>query len=1106
MRKTLQLLFVLGLLLLSGCTTSTSESGSEKTSNTATFIKKSGSQTGINFTNRIKETAEKNVLNYEYFYNGGGVAIGDFNGDQKPDVYFTGNMVENKLYLNQGGLSFQDVTAKAGVEGRKGGWTTGTTLVDINADGLLDIYLCYSGDGNEDVRRNTLYINQGLKDGVPTFKDEAAKYGLDLPTHSTQALFFDYDKDGDLDVYILNHSIEDFQNFNAAYVKKQRDPNAGDRLLRNDKGLFTDVSEQAGIKGTPLGFGLGIAASDVNNDGWIDLYISNDYIEEDYLYINQKDGTFQDQLPLQLGHISHFSMGSNIADINNDGWMDIFTLDMLPEDNRRQKLLYGPDTYEKYQYMLRNGFYHQIMRNMLQLNNGDGSFSEIGQLANISNTDWSWSPVFADFDNDGWQDLFITNGYLRDYTNRDFVSYYADQRFKEQRGQESDALMDIIAKMPSTQTSNYLFRNQRDLTFEDKSEDWGFGESILSNGAVAVDLDQDGDLDLVVNNLNKPASIFENQVSEGHYLKVSLQGKSPNNQAIGSKVQLKVNDQWATQEFIPSRGFQSSVAGPLHFGLGKVSLVDSLIVRWPDGSQTVQTKVSVDQTIQLSQEDGQKGTSPKKQNKTLFQRTDPLFAFRHQENPGVDLKKQPLLSYALSYQGPSAVAADFTGDGKNELFVGGAKMQAPTFFVQATDGAWEEKTQNAFTQDLIMEDVTATAFDADEDGDLDLYAASGGYHFLEADLALQDRLYINDGQGNFTKSMKGLPIMRTSTGAVAAADFDQDGDMDLFVGGRLIPGQYPKIPRSYLLENQGEGNFKDVTEEVAPALLYPGLVTATIAEDLNGDKIPDLLLAGEWMPLTAVINQNGEWQVREDFMGEATSGWWQSLHLADLDGDGDCDIIAGNLGENTNLKVKPIEPAQLYVGDYDDNGTIDPLLTHYIQGAPFPFYSRDNLLGQLTHLRKKFVTYESYSDARIEDILEDSQIEQTKKMNVQQGASVWIENQGAGSWVIHKLPVAAQMSPVFAIHTSDLNQDGKLDILLAGNLAETRPSMGPWDANYGQVFLNRGDYFEYLPQHQSGLQLIGDVRSVLTPQKGAYIFFRNNQPPQFYQLSANYFR
>ena len=1083
--------------------------GNEAPNQGGTFVKKTSKRTGIRFINSIQEDEEQNVLNYEYFYNGGGVAVGDLNQDGMPDLYFSGNMVSNQLYLNEGELSFREVTELAGVAGRSGGWNTGVTLVDLNADGLLDIYLCYSGDGAPQQRRNELYINQGANaDGVPQFSEQAADYGLDSPAHTTHALFFDYDRDGDLDAYLLNHSTEDFQSFDATYVKKLSDPYAGDKLLRNDQGTFTEVTEQAGIKSTPLGFGLGVAASDVNNDGWLDLYVSNDYIEEDYLYLNQQDGTFRDVLKEQIGHISHFSMGSDIADINNDGHTDILSLDMLPEDNRRQKLLYGPDTYEKYQSMLRNGFFHQIMRNMLQLNNGDGTFSEIGQLAGISNTDWSWAPIFADFDNDGWKDLFVSNGYLRDYTNRDFVSYYADQRIKAQRGEPSDALMDIIARMESTKTPNYIFRNQGDLTFEDKSKAWGFDELVLTNGAAQADLDGDGDLDLILNNNNAEAAIYENRASTGNYLQLQLRQKGNSNPfAVGSRVELLTPQGKQVQEFMPSRGFQSGMHHGLHFGLGDASVIDTLRVRWPDGTWTQRTQVAVNQQLILKREEAAPVAYTPAVPNAFFRESEQALVYTHEENGDIDFKRQSLLPWGISYQGPTSVQADFNGDGIMDLFLGGAKRQAPRLKTGKADGSFVDSRQPDLVRSLIREDVAAAAFDADGDGDTDLYVGSGGYHYLPQDLALQDRLYLNDGNGFLAEAKDALPLMRTSTGAVAATDMDQDGDIDLFVGGRLIPGQYPRAPRSYILRNDGQGQFTDVTTQVAPGLTSIGMVTAALWQDANGDDTPDLILAGEWMPLTCFTNRDGRLTKQDDFFGPGTEGWWWTLARADLDNDGDQDLIAGNLGQNTNLKVNTDEPTKIYFGDFDDNGAVDPLMTHYIQGKPYPFVSRDNLFSQLTGLRKVFTSYEAYSEAQIEDILTPDQLERAQVLNVRRGASSWIENKGNGSWAVHDLPKAAQMAPVFAIQPLDVNADGALDLVLAGNLADTRPTMGPWDANYGQLLLNDGKgQFTYVPQNKSGLRIIGDVRSIEHLEYAGIhelLFLRNNQAPVRYRLQSN---
>lgn len=1095
------LLAFIGLAAWPGCGGGTGEQTSPKEGATY-FSRLDPAQTGITFTNRLTETEELNVLSYEYFYNGGGVAVGDINNDGLPDLYFSANMAPNKLYLNKGKLQFEDITEKAGLAGRPGGWNTGVNFADINGDGWLDLYLAYSGDKEESLRRNELYINKGAAPGggwEGAFTEQAAAYGLDIPSYTTHSLFFDYDRDGDLDCYLLNHSIDEFQNFDAAFVKKMTDEYAGDKLLRNDDGRFAEVTKAAGIRNNPLGFGLGVAASDLDGDGWIDLYVSNDYTEEDYLYLNNGDGTFREELKGRLGHIPNFSMGNDIADFNNDALPDIMALDMLPEDNRRQKLLYGPDEYEKFQSQLRNGFYHQVMRNMLQLNNGDGTFSEVGQLAGVSNTDWSWAALLADFDNDGWKDLFISNGYLRDYTNRDFMAYYAAERIREARGQASEALMEIIGHMESTKTHNYIFRNEGNLQFSKQVKNWGFEAPMLTNGAAYADLDNDGDLDLVLNNVNEAAAVYENRSPKGNYLKVQFEGAGGNRFGIGARVEARAGGQVMMQEFMPTRGFQSSMHTPLHFGLGSANTADSLLVRWPGGRQQLLTGVKANQLLTLKETDA----SPMEKASgapALFRPAPAPLPFTHEQKPTVDFKRQSLLPYMLTGQGPAMAKGDVNGDGRDDVFAGGAKLQPGAIFLQQADGSFRGSEQEALRKDLIHEDVDAAFFDADQDGDLDLYVVSGGYDYLPEDLALQDRLYLNDGKGGFSRAKDALPLMRSSGSCVAVADADGDGAPDLFVGGRVIPGEYPRTPVSYLLLNDGRGQFRIATDELAPGLSGIGMVTDALW--LDGGQT--LAIAGEWLPLTFFRKEGGQFKnVSGRALESPSAGLWCALAFADLDGDGDEDLVAGNFGTNSQMKASPKEPVTLYYADFDDNGAIDPILTYYIQGKPHPAFSRDEMFSQLVSLKKKFTDYASYADAGIEDILTPEQLGIAKQLKAVELRSVWLENQGDGRWAMYPLPVMAQVAPVFAIEPLDANADGRTDLLLAGNYERTRANWGRFDANHGLLLLNQGGgRWEYVPQHRSGFRVRGDVREILYFEQGGrqlLLFGQTNAPVAGYE-------
>ncbi|MGZ4010854.1 MAG: VCBS repeat-containing protein [Flavisolibacter sp.] len=1040
------------------------------------FTLLSPKQTGISFSNEIKEDEAQNVLAYEYFYNGGGVAVGDINNDGLDDIFFTANLKSNTLYLNEGNFHFKDITKSAKVAGRHD-WKTGCTMVDINGDGWLDIYVCYSGKGTAESRTNELYINNHDN----TFTESAKEYGLDDKGCSTQAIFFDYDRDGDLDCYVVNHNIKAYKNVGLHYLKKDYDSLAADRLYRNDNGHFIDVSKSAGISGNPISFGLGVAVSDINNDGWPDIYVSNDYTEQDYLYINNKNGTFSQREMYAFGHMSQFSMGNDIADINNDGLVDIVTLDMLPEDNRRQKLLQGQENYELYQYMIENGFHYQYMRNMLQLNNGNGTFSEIGQLAGISNTDWSWAPLVADFDNDGYKDLFITNGYMRDYTNKDFLKFWGDYLVKQAVNHDSINYFDIVKMMPSTNVANYAFKNNGDLTYKNVSEDWGLKLFSLSNGAVYTDLDNDGDLDLIVNNINEPAFIFRNESEGKNYLAVQLKGSDKNLNGLGAKLFCYTGGKMQFLEQMPTRGHQSSVSDRLHFGLGDSKEIDSIRVVWPNGNFQVLQKIQANQLITVDQNNS-KSPVPLTSlpAKKMFAYQKPLINYSHLQLEYNDFKRQPLMPVMLSQCSPKMAKADVNGDGLEDIFIGSSQGQSGQLFLQTKDG-FIPSQQPCFSSDSNSVTTSILFFDADNDGDLDLYCASGGYNdFVEGDVRLQDRLFINDGKGNFELAKGNLPPMLVSKSVVCAADFDGDGDLDLFVGGRVVPGMYPQTPESYLLQNDGTGKFTNITASRAPNLRYVGMVTDAKWFDYNKDGKPDLFVVGEWMSPTIFGNSGTQLiPAAEDSVFNKNNGWWNTIEIADLDNDGDSDIVIGNWGLNSQLKCSVNEPLTMIYKDFDNNGSVDPFLCCYIQGKQFPYVSRDELLDEIYPMRKKFTSYKSYADASMSEIFTTDELKDAKTLTTTNLGTSYFENK-KGRFYLHPLPVQAQYSPVYKVLVEDFNDDGFPDLLLLGNNEYPRLKLGKMDANFGTLLLNDGKgNFVYSANKDNGLFIAGDTKDAL---------------------------
>ncbi len=1044
------------------------------------FTSLSKSETGINFRNILQESEELNVLNYMYFYNGGGVAVGDVNNDGLTDVLFTGNMVKNRLFINKGEMHFEDITATSGVAEAQG-WCTGATMVDINQDGWLDIYICRSADTRPEKRANLLYINNKNN----TFSEKAAEYGLADEGYSTQASFFDYDKDGDLDMFLLNHSLNEFAGFSKILpdLKKQVSPIYGNKLYQNDgKGHFLEVSQQEGIISNVLSFGLGVAISDVNNDGWLDIYVSNDFNEQDYLYINQKNGSsiqFIDESASRLGHTSLFSMGSDAADINNDGSPEILTMDMEAEGNHRQKMTSGADNYDKFKLLESLGFGSQFSRNMLHLNNGNGHFAEIAQFSGVSSTDWSWSALFQDYDNDGFKDLFITNGFVKDYTDMDFLKFTTDEQIKANEGQAQKlSVSQLIEKMPKSTVESYIFQNKGNLTFDMKNKDWGIGGNVVSSGAAYADLDNDGDMDLVVNNINEYATVYQNNTNtllKNNYLKVKLLGDNKNASGIGSKILVYADGQTYMQEQMPVRGFQSSVEQVLNFGMGKLSQIDSVVVIWNDDKKQVLTNIKPNQILTVKKsEANQVFVYQDVKNTKLFAEQENNLNFTHTENAYNDFKSQILLPYMLSRSGPCLAKGDINNDGLEDLFVGGASGQSGELFLQQKNGQFTPKPQAIFKQDIASEDCGATFFDADNDKDLDLYVVSGGSEFSPNDATLQDRLYLNDGKGNFSKSQ--LPKETISGSCVRPADIDGDGDLDLFVGGRLIPQNYPTTPESFILINQGKGIFKKDNQQKISGL---GMVTDAVWADINKDNVKDLVVVGEWMPIKIFINKKGK-LVDESatWITLPMNGLWNKILAEDMDNDGDLDLVIGNHGLNSQIKASESQPAEITFKDFDDNGTIDPIMTYYLDGKSYPMPSRDDLLEHLPMLKKKFTDYKSYADAQITDLFSSSELAGSTTLKANNLQTIYLENTGK-SLKIKTLPKEVQFSPVYAMATADVNNDGKKDLILGGNLSTARIKFGKYDASNGTVLFGDGKgNFSYVSSNKTGLNLKGDVRSM----------------------------
>lgn len=1051
------------------------------------YTKLPASRSSIFFQNKIEETPELNILTYEYLYNGGGVATADFNNDGLCDIYFSGNTVSNKLYLNQGELKFLDVTQGAGVSGRES-WKTGVSVVDINDDGWLDIYLCYSGADTTHFLSNELYLNNGVnKSGSLTFTEKAAEYGLDAPnTFSTQASFFDYDRDGDLDMFLINHGNHFFSPFiNTNKLRNMRHPQFGNRLYRHEiekvngvlKHFFKEVSSEAGIHGGGINFSLGVSVSDFNNDKWPDIYVTNDYEEQDFLYINNQKGGFVDITKKSLDHLSRNGMGTDAADFNNDGRIDLIEVDMWPEDNYRQKLLRGPDDYYRYQLMLDSGFHHQQMRNTLQLNNGTDQngipiFSEIGQLAGVSSTDWSWAPLFLDADNDGYKDLFITNGYLRDFTSMDFLKYTVEEEKKRATVEgRSLELYKLISRMSSTKTTDYLFKNNGDLSFLNVSKPWGINEPNLSFGAAYADLDNDGDLELITNNTNEIATIWKNSCSEkklNSYLKIKLKGSAGNQFGIGAKIFLETDSHTQLQEMYLTRGFQSSVEPIAHFGFKQEDKPKRIKVIWPDGSECEVINPETDKLIEISQTSSHQKIEIDKSGQLIFRdfTTAAHLDFIHHENDFVDYNRETLLPYQFSRVGCALATADVNGDGLDDIYVGGASSQQSVLFIQDANQKFKRATSQPWDADTSKEDMSATFFDVDADSDLDLFVVSGSNEFQYGSSDLDDRLYINNGKGDF-KKIDATPADHLNGSCVAAADFDKDGYVDLFVGGNSRPGQFPTVSPSAILRNERDLKTKDIklvvaTKEVNASLREVGMVTDAIWTDFNNDTWPDLIVVGEWMPIRIFRNDKGKLQEVKCESLINSSGLWKRIIARDLDSDGDMDYVIGNAGKNLPWKVSAATPMNLYSSDLNNDGRVDPIITYFNNGKEYPVASRDELLLQINSLRKIYPTYSQFGNATIQDIFKSVNQSITSKLQIQITASVFLINNGNGCFDLKELPIEAQMSCLTGIITDDFNKDGMVDILLAGNFYPYRTQYGSSDAGKG-LLLTGNNKFGFKP-------------------------------------------
>lgn len=1081
-----QSIFILLFLLFSACSTKSDQqkrldkplSDDEKL-----FTLIASEETGIQFRNIVQETLYFNFLNYTYIYNGGSVAAGDINNDGLVDLYFTSNQQSNKLYLNKGNLEFEDITDKAHVRDSKG-WTTGISMIDINNDGYLDIYVCKSGSlENDRLRKNKLYINQ--KD--ETFKETAHRYNLDDAGFATQAYFFDFDKDEDLDMYLVNHR-PDFMNNVTVSVDGHKNtyPFSSDQLYRNDGERFTNITKKANL--TNNAWGLSAVIGDFNNDTYSDVYVCNDFLESDFLYINNHDGTFTNKILEKTGHISANSMGSDFADINNDLYPDLLVLDMTPEDHIRSKENMATMSTENFNTIVEMGHHYQYMANTLQLNNKDGQFSEIGQLAGIAKSDWSWAPLLADFDNDGFKDLFVTNGIARELNNQDFRTNIK----RNIRSGIKMSLDEAINMMPSEKLANFIYKNNGDLTFSNTIEDWGLSRKTYSNGATYADLDNDGDLDLIINNVDDEASIYRNN-ARNNYVQIQLKGEKENSSGIGAKVTVVTGETSQYQEQFLSRGYQSSVSPVLNFGLGSADKISQIEIVWPNGKIANYLDVEINTKHTLDIADANTKVSIAERNNKLFTKVSGEelgINFTHTENSFDDFQKQVLLPYSQSHNGPFIASADINNDGLDDFYVGGAANQSGALYTQLKNGKFQYQ-KGPWDSDKIREDLGVLFFDADNDGDKDLYVVSGGSEFPEKSDQFQDRLYINDGKGKFQKSLSQLPIITSSGQIIQANDIDNDGDIDLFVGGRIIPDKYPYPPKSLLLVNN-KGVFEDAISELAPELEHIGMVTDAGFADYDADGDDDLIIVGEWMPIQIFENNGGKFTKASGTGLDSTTGIWFSVASHDVDQDGDMDFFAGNIGLNTKFKTSKENDFHIYCDDFDYNGTYDIVLTSNYQGIQVPVRGKECATDQMPFIGQKFPTFESFANAGISDIFGQQNLNKAIHYQAKILASVFVENLGDGSFKVVPLPNEAQFAPIQDFYVTGDNI--WTEIIAVGNLYQTEVETIRQDASFGTVMTYSNNNFKVRPNNISGFVSKGDAKSMTTikTKYGEFILVANN--------------